>query len=81
MVQAGVSPALGNAAVGFLVELTSARTAVVTGGLVCVVATLAVAAASPALRRARLTAPPAEVPRNASDARHAGTEVTDGSMP
>lgn len=54
MVQATVSPALGNAAVGFLAELTSASAAVVTGGVVCVVAALAVAAAFPALRRATL---------------------------
>lgn len=54
MVQATVSPALGNAAVGFLAELTSPSAAVVTGGLVCVVAALAVAAAFPALRRATL---------------------------
>ncbi|MFD4697705.1 hypothetical protein [Streptomyces niveus] len=38
MVQATVSPALGNAAVGFLAELASASAAVVTGGVVCVVA-------------------------------------------
>ncbi|MFF2939094.1 MFS transporter [Streptomyces niveus] len=57
MVQATVSPALGNAAVGFLAELTSASAAVVTGGVVCVVAALAVAAAFPALRRATLAAP------------------------
>ncbi|MEV7192716.1 MFS transporter [Streptomyces sp. NPDC093510] len=67
MVQATVSPALGNAAVGFLAELTSARTAVITGGLVCTVATLAVAAAFPALRRARLIESPAQVPQSASD--------------
>ncbi|MDT0318453.1 MFS transporter [Streptomyces millisiae] len=59
MVQATVSPALGNAAVGFLAELTSPRAAVVTGGLVCVAATLAVAAAFPALRRATLVPPAA----------------------
>ncbi|MDL4776671.1 MULTISPECIES: MFS transporter [Thermomonosporaceae] len=59
MVQATVSPALGNAAIGFLAELTSARAAVITGGLVCVVAAVAVAAACPALRRADLTTPPA----------------------
>lgn len=59
MVQATVSPALGNAALGFLAELTSASAAVVTGGVVCVVAALAVAAAFPALRRATL-APPAD---------------------
>ncbi|MEU9289449.1 hypothetical protein AB0D57_33475 [Streptomyces sp. NPDC048275] len=46
MIRATVSPALGNAAVGFLAELTSVRTAVVAGGLVCVVATLMVAAPS-----------------------------------
>ncbi|MFC8079222.1 MFS transporter, partial [Streptomyces sp. NPDC057307] len=57
MVQATVSPALGNAAVGFLAELTSASAAVVTGGVVCVVAALAVAAAFPALRRATLASP------------------------
>ncbi|MGW7088935.1 MFS transporter [Streptomyces sp. NPDC054871] len=80
MVQAAVSPALGNAAVGFLAELTTARTAVVTGGLVCVTATVVVAAAFPALRRARLTAPPAEVPRQGSDAEPADTAApTDGS--
>ncbi|MFF1694178.1 MFS transporter [Streptomyces sp. NPDC058257] len=54
MVQATVSPALGNAAVGFLAELTSARAAVMAGGLVCVTATLLVAAAFPGLRAARL---------------------------
>ncbi|WP_158558125.1 hypothetical protein [Spongiactinospora gelatinilytica] len=43
-----------NAAVGFLAEFTGARQAVVIGGLVCVAATLAVAAAFPALRRATL---------------------------
>ncbi|RBQ15790.1 enterobactin transporter EntS [Spongiactinospora rosea] len=52
MVQATVSPALGNAAVGFLAEVTGARQAVVIGGLVCVAATLVVAATFPALRRA-----------------------------
>ncbi|MEU5957442.1 MFS transporter [Streptomyces sp. NPDC047525] len=59
MVQATVSPALGNAAVGFLAELSSARAAVTAGGLVCVVATLLVAAGFPALRAARLGAPAA----------------------
>ncbi|MGW0663341.1 MFS transporter [Streptodolium elevatio] len=62
MVQASVSPALGNAGLGFLAELTSARTAVFTGGLVCVVSTLAVAAAFPALRRASLAAPDDRLP-------------------
>lgn len=57
MVQATVSPALGNAAVGFLAELSSARAAVAAGGLVCVAATLLVAACFPALRAARLGAP------------------------
>ncbi|WP_367044553.1 MFS transporter [Streptomyces sp. Je 1-332] len=57
MVQATVSPALGNAAVGFLAELSGARSAVTVGGLVCVVATLLVAAGSPALRAARLGTP------------------------
>lgn len=57
MAQATVSPALGNAAVGFLAELTNASWAVVIGGVVCVVATLAVAAAFPALRRATLKEP------------------------
>ncbi|MFC8132248.1 MFS transporter [Streptomyces sp. NPDC057302] len=57
MVQATVSPALGNAAVGFLAELSSARAAVTAGGLVCVAATLVVAAGFPALRAARLGAP------------------------
>lgn len=57
MVQATVSPALGNAAVGLLAELTSASAAVVTGGVVCVLAALAVAAAFPALRRATLATP------------------------
>ncbi|WP_326686574.1 MFS transporter [Streptomyces sp. NBC_01795] len=57
MVQATVSPALGNAALGVLAELTGAASAVVIGGLVCTAATLAVAAAFPSLRRARLTAP------------------------
>ncbi|MGW7411093.1 MFS transporter [Streptomyces sp. NPDC054863] len=57
MVQASVSPALGNAGLGFLAELTTARTAVITGGLVCVAATLAVAAAFPALRGATLAEP------------------------
>ncbi|MEV5978059.1 MFS transporter [Streptomyces sp. NPDC052114] len=56
MVQATVSPALGNAAVGFLAELTDARSAVLTGGLICVAATLAVAWRCPALRGARLGA-------------------------
>ncbi|MDJ1138529.1 MFS transporter [Streptomyces iconiensis] len=56
MVQATVSPALGNAALGFLAELTSARAAVVVGGLVCVVAAVGVAAAFPELRRAELVA-------------------------
>ncbi|MFE6165386.1 enterobactin transporter EntS [Streptomyces sp. NPDC056486] len=60
MVQATVSPALGNAAVGFLAELTSARAAVTAGGLVCVTATLLVAAAFPALRTARLGSQPSE---------------------
>ncbi|MCM2391383.1 MFS transporter [Streptomyces albipurpureus] len=59
LVQATVSPALGNAAVGFLAELTSARAAVITGGLICVGAALTVAAAFPALRRATLTTPSA----------------------
>ncbi|MEU8890050.1 hypothetical protein [Streptomyces sp. NPDC048442] len=57
---ASVSPALGNAGLGFLAELTTARTAVITGGLVCVAATLAVAAALPALRRATLAEPSRE---------------------
>ncbi|GGV22950.1 MFS transporter [Streptomyces longisporoflavus] len=69
MVQATVSPALGNAAVGFLAELTSARTAVITGGVFCVAATLTVAAAFPALRRARLSAPPSTSPPSRSSAR------------
>lgn len=56
MVQATVSPALGNAAVGFLAELSGARAAVTAGGLVCVAATLLVAACFPALRAARLGA-------------------------
>ncbi|MEV5825627.1 MFS transporter [Spirillospora sp. NPDC052242] len=59
MVQATVSPALGNASVGFLAELTSPHTAVVAGGVFCVIATLAVAAAFPALRRASLAGPEA----------------------
>ncbi|QQM45691.1 MFS transporter [Streptomyces liliifuscus] len=58
MVQATVSPALGNAAVGLLAELTGARAAVVVGGLFCVAATLVVAAAFPALRHARLALSP-----------------------
>ncbi|MDQ1032131.1 hypothetical protein QF035_009713 [Streptomyces umbrinus] len=90
MVQATVSPALGNAAVGLLAELTGARAAVVMGGLFCVAATLVVAAAFPALRHARLTVPsesskPAEAsepsessceaPANAADdAGHADAE-------
>ncbi|MFF1291697.1 MULTISPECIES: MFS transporter [unclassified Streptomyces] len=79
MIQATVSPALGNAAVGFLAELTSARTAVITGGLVCVAATLMVAAAFPALRHARLAASPDEDPRTASDADPADqTAPTEG---
>ncbi|MEI5097798.1 MFS transporter [Streptomyces sp. PmtG] len=57
MAQATVSPALGNAAVGLLAELTGAAAAVTIGGLVCVGATLAVAVAFPSLRRARLGAP------------------------
>ncbi|MFF5087035.1 hypothetical protein [Streptomyces niveus] len=61
MVQATVSPALGNAAAGFLAELTSASAAVVTGRVVRVVAALAVAAAFPALRRATLAEPVTEV--------------------
>ncbi|ONK14473.1 MFS transporter [Streptomyces sp. MP131-18] len=60
MVQATVSPALGNASMGLLAEFTGARAAVITGGLVCVAATLVVAAAFPALRRASLTGPAAE---------------------
>ncbi|GAA1574665.1 MFS transporter [Actinomadura kijaniata] len=60
MVQAIVSPALGNAAVGFLADLTDPRTAVVSGGAVCVVAAAAVAVAFPALRRATLAAEPAD---------------------
>ncbi|MEV6174096.1 hypothetical protein AB0L99_38515 [Streptomyces sp. NPDC051954] len=68
MIQATVSPALGNAAAGFLAELTSARTAVITGGLVCVLATLVVAAAFPSLRRARLAPTPGADSREASDA-------------
>ncbi|QDQ16653.1 MFS transporter [Streptomyces spectabilis] len=54
MAQATVSPALGNAAVGLLAELTGPAAAVTVGGLVCVAATLAVAAAFPSLRTARL---------------------------
>ncbi|WP_106397531.1 MFS transporter [Actinocorallia populi] len=57
MVQATVSPALGNAAVGLLAELTTPRSAIVIGGLVCLAATLAVAVAFPALRRASLATP------------------------
>ncbi|MDT0443952.1 MFS transporter [Streptomyces johnsoniae] len=60
MVQATVSPALGNASMGLLAEFTGARAAVITGGLVCVAATLVVAAAFPALRHASLTGPAAE---------------------
>ncbi|MCI3933826.1 MFS transporter [Streptomyces sp. AN091965] len=56
MAQATVSPALGNAAVGLLAELTGPAAAVTVGGLVCVAATLAVAAAFPSLRGARLGA-------------------------
>ncbi|MFC9977865.1 MFS transporter [Spirillospora sp. NPDC127200] len=62
MVQATVSPALGNAAVGFLAEQTGARTAVIVGGLFCVLATCVVAAAFPSLRRASLADPPAQTP-------------------
>lgn len=58
MVQVTVSPALGNAAVGLLAELTGARATVVVGGLFCVAATLVVAAAFPALRHARLALSP-----------------------
>lgn len=60
MAQATVSPALGNAAVGFLAELTSAGTAVTIGGLVCVGATVVVAGAFPSLRQARLGSAPAD---------------------
>ncbi|MFJ2744920.1 MFS transporter [Streptomyces sp. NPDC087440] len=54
MVQATVSPALGNAGLGFLAGVTGARGAVITGGVVCVLATVVVAVAFPELRRARL---------------------------
>ncbi|MGA6223020.1 MFS transporter [Streptomyces umbrinus] len=91
MVQATVSPALGNAAVGLLAELSGARTAVVMGGLFCVVATLVVAAAFPALRHARLTASPEssglsessdQAPPNATDAGHGDAESpTDAETP
>jgi len=94
MVQATVSPALGNAAVGLLAELTGARAAVVMGGLFCVAATLAVAAAFPALRHARLArsseSPASSVtsessdqaPPNATDAGHADAETpTDAESP
>ncbi|MFE5917646.1 MFS transporter [Streptomyces sp. NPDC056468] len=80
MIQATVSPALGNAGVGFLAELTSARTAVVTGGLVCIVATIAVAAAFPALRRARLAGSPDDELRDAPAAESVDTAApTEGS--
>ncbi|MGA4838835.1 MFS transporter [Streptomyces sp. G45] len=64
MAQATVSPALGNAAVGFLAELTGPSAAVTIGGLVCVGATLAVAAAFPSLRTARLGAKASAPERN-----------------
>ncbi|MEV2227448.1 MFS transporter [Streptomyces phaeochromogenes] len=79
MVQATVSPALGNAAVGLLAELTGARAAVVMGGLFCVAATLVVAAAFPTLRHARLTgsseSPELSVPSESSD--QAPPDATD----
>ncbi|TDC86082.1 enterobactin transporter EntS [Actinomadura sp. 7K507] len=57
LVQATVSPALGNAVIGLFAELTTPRTALVAGGLGCVLATLTIAAAFPALRRATLATP------------------------
>ncbi|WP_405954012.1 MFS transporter [Streptomyces phaeochromogenes] len=94
MVQATVSPALGNAAVGLLAELTGARAAVVMGGLFCVAATLVVAAAFPALRHARLTGssespassvssePSDRAPPNAADSGHRDAESpTDAETP
>ncbi|GAA0956838.1 MFS transporter [Actinocorallia libanotica] len=57
LTQATVSPALGNAALGLFAELTTVRTAITIGGLVCVLATLAIAAALPALRHATLATP------------------------
>ncbi|MGW3939681.1 MFS transporter [Streptomyces phaeochromogenes] len=94
MVQATVSPALGNAAVGLLAELTGARAAVVMGGLFCVAATLVVAAAFPALRHARLTGssespassvssePSDQAPPNAADSGHRDVESpTDAETP
>ncbi|MEU9896030.1 MFS transporter [Streptomyces phaeochromogenes] len=79
MAQATVSPALGNAAVGLLAELTGARAAMVMGGLFCVAATLVVAAAFPTLRHARLTgsseSPELSVPSESSD--QAPPDATD----
>ncbi|MEU5002272.1 MFS transporter [Streptomyces sp. NPDC021622] len=80
MVQATVSPALGNAAVGFLAELATARTAVVAGGLICVVATVVVAAAFPALRRTRLTVASLDLPRKENDAKSAETAAPTGDL-
>ncbi|MEU7579396.1 MFS transporter [Streptomyces sp. NPDC041068] len=87
MVQATVSPALGNAAVGFLAELNGARAAVVTGGVVCVTATLLVAWAFPALREARLgaqtqteTGPEAEPEPEPESEAEAGAEVAPRSQ-
>ncbi|WP_328694269.1 MFS transporter [Streptomyces phaeochromogenes] len=76
MVQATVSPALGNAAVGLLAELTGARAAVVMGGLFCVTATLVVAAAFPALRHARLTVSP-EPPESSDSSDEASVDAAD----
>lgn len=80
MVQATVSPALGNAAVGFLAELSSARAAVTAGGLVCVAATLLVAAGFPALRAARLGAP-AEAAGHGHPEKAAGEGSSERSVP
>ncbi|MFJ5261777.1 MFS transporter [Streptomyces sp. NPDC088387] len=76
MAQATVSPALGNAAVGLLAELTAPSTAVTIGGLVCVAATLTVAAAFPSLRSARLGTPAAAAePESAPDPEPDGSEA------
>jgi MFS family permease len=53
------SPALGNLEAGVLASLTSVRTAVVSGGLVCVVGCAVIASAFPALVRYRREQPAA----------------------
>jgi ENTS family enterobactin (siderophore) exporter len=54
LIQATLTPALGNVAVGALAEARSARLSFVIGGLTCLLATFAIAFCLPAFRRLTL---------------------------